>query len=275
MGWGDQFEEQQRGSTPSVDTEQRRKTKDDPFVGGFAVAPVRYPSTIHGGVGTYGPGTAPSAPLWEPYTVNAQRHILSSVVTQGGIYDLQLALVQAGFLDDDDVGFGIVDDATDSAFASVLAVANQHGLPWQDVLSQAAAAGGTFGGGFSSDGKLKPDIYTLPNRDDLRASLESMAIGDPRSSNGLTGVALDDDLLDAATESVLDTLRTQQERKVQQELAVGEGETAYIEDTPGRTEGSMARLLEEEIEERAPGLVMGKGVREAMDGWFEAIRGPV
>jgi hypothetical protein len=236
-------------------TAARREGRE--IVGGYAVdlGDMQTSGSIAGG-GTY-------APVFDPYRQNDLRRILSNQVNQGAIDDLQLALIQAGLLDEGDVAFGYLDDTTQDAFGQILALANQNGMQWQDVLSQAAAGGGiggnaNYGGG---GGKL-PDtqIVELPNRDDLRA-----ALGDTGMS--LTGVTLDDDLIDAATESVLDTMRTQQERKFQQEVGAT-GALAFTESA-----GDPTRLLEEEVRQRAPDQVVDKGARDTRDAWFSALQG--
>jgi hypothetical protein len=258
---------------PSSAARDRRE-----IVGGYAY---EYPAPVGpGSLGLMGPGTYPSAAHnWTPYRNGDQRRILGRLVNQGSIYDLQLSLVQAGLLDDDDVAFGYLDSTTEDAFGDILALANQNGMDWRDVLSQAAAGGGIGGndsygvGGRGSKGGLDPEILPLPNRDDLIAAVEETALSK-------YGQRLDDDLHESAADALLDTLRTQQERQVQRTYAAldeaGEGAThVFVEDAPGMSEGSMARLLDEEIRERAPNVVMDKGVRDAMDSWFAALAGPV
>jgi hypothetical protein len=241
---------------------QHRDRPANDIIGGYAYQPQQAP-TVHGSLGSYGPGTAPSA-VFDPYRDRDLRHILARMVNQGTIYDLQLALVQAGFLEDD-ANFGYIDDATSDALSDVLAIANQHGIVWQDVLSQSAAAGGAYGTASGGGGgqQLAPTVITLPNRDDVRKAQEDIG-------TNLTGERLDDDLLDGATDAVLDRLRTQQERQFQKELGFT-GEGLYF------TEGApdAARLMEEQIRERAPGKVMAKGTRDAMDSWFAGLAGPV
>jgi hypothetical protein len=204
---------------------------------------------------------------FDPYRRGDQHRILSRLVNQDAIYDLQLALIQAGLIDDGDIALGYLDDATEEGFAHVLALANQNGMEWRDVLSQVTAAGGVGGndsyGAGGSEAELAPTVIQLPNRDDVAA-----ALGDVGMER--TGERLDDDLLDAATESVLDQLRTQQERQVQRELgATGEGVT-FTESAP-----DPGRLLEEEIEERVPEQVIGKQTRDLMDEWMSAVKGPI
>lgn len=235
-----------------------RRRRPNPVVGGYAYTRptgVVEPTPFHAYLQRF-----------DPYRERDQRRILARLVNQGTIYDLQQSLVAAGLLDDTIVAFGYLDDATSDAFAHILAIANQHGMSWQDVLSQSAAGGGiggnpNYGGG--GPGALAPTVIQLPNRDDLVAAVQDTGFG-------LTGQMLDDDLQQSAVDSVLDALRTQQERQVQAEQSAPGGEVSFTESAP-----DVGRLLEEEVRERAPDFVMSKGVRDAMDDWFSALGGPV
>ena len=203
---------------------------------------------------------------FRPYRERDVSRILGRKVNQGTVYDLQMSLIAAGLLADD-VGFGYVDDATEQAFSSLLSIANQNGIAWQDVLSQAVAGGGTLGGeGAGGREPLGGTVITLPNRDDMIARVDDLAFTK-------TGVKLDDDLQEAAADAALDAMRTQQERQVQLELGVAGDDPSSV--TFAESAPNADRLLEEEIERRAPGEVMEKGVRDTMDSWFSALRGPV
>lgn len=247
---------------PSGQTEdEERERRPNPIIGTYSVPPVRTQGTVHGSVGSYGPGSAPSY-QWKPYRDRDLRQILNSITRQGSIYDLQLALVQGGFLTDD-VAFGWIGPETEQAMEDLLSVANQHGANWQDILSQAAAGDGIQGAAGSGGGALQPNVIQLPNRDDLIAGMDDVGLS-------LAGQVLDADLNEAAVDSVMDALRTQQERQLQTEMSAAPGSTVFTEAPP-----DVGRLLEEEVRERAPDEVMDKGVREAMDSWFAALAGPV
>lgn len=207
-----------------------------------------------GGYGPYRPGPTSG---FDPYRAGDMRRILGMLVNSGSIMDLQLALISAGLLDED-TNLGWIDSATQDAFEDVLAIANQNGMSWQDVLSQ-AGAGGTYSADGSGGGVVPPNIIELPNEEDLDKALEETGMS-------LTGERLDDDLRASATQAILDTLRTQQERQLQRELSASPGSTVFTESAP-----DVGRLLEEQIEERAPQKVMNKAARDAMDVWFALI----
>lgn len=239
------------------DEDERRPGQD--VVGGFYYRP---PVGPHGSSGMGGPGSATSA---DPYRQGDMRRILGMLVNQGAILDLQRALVAAGLLNEDAM-FGYIDSATQDAFEQVLTIANQHGMTWQDVLSQAGAAGGTYGSEGMGGAALSPTMIALPNREDLDAALERDV------GMALTGERIDDDLRAVMTDSVLDALRTHQERQVQREMdlaGTGEG-VAFVESAP-----DVNRLLEEQVRERAPQKVMNKQTRDAMEVWFEMIGEPL
>lgn len=205
---------------------------------------------------------------FDPYRQNDMRRILATQVNQGGIMDLQLALVQAGLLDRGDITPGYLGDDTQDAFADLLAIANQNGLDWRDVLSQMvsgtgdlAGAGGSGGGG-GGEG-LAPTIIQLPNRDDLVKKAEDTGVE-------MTGHRIDDDLQGTIADSVLNALRTQQERQYQQELGITGHGLNFTESSP-----STQRLTEEAIKAQKPGLVMERGAQDAMAAWFSALQGPV
>lgn len=201
--------------------------------------------------------------VFQPYRDDDVTNMLNGIVRSGSIYDLQLALIQAGFLSDDAV-LGYIDSQTQSAFEDLLAVANQHGMRWEDVLSQAADGGGVQGGENRGGGVGSGGVtVALPNRDDLIASVDDFAL----STYGQT---VDEDLQAAIADSILDTYRTQQEREVQRGLSASGDGVTFTESAP-----DVGRLLEEEIEQRRPGMVMEQGVRDAMDAWFAALQGPV
>lgn len=239
-----------------------------PIVGGYysRYRPGQPGAPFPADSGFYGPqGDNPVR--FTPYRENDMTRILNRIATSGAIYDMQLALIRAGFLDDDVNDLGWIGSDTESAFADLLAVANQHGMRWEDVLSQAepgaflsgsGGSGGGSGGGLGSGGVT----ITLPNRDDLVASVDDLALSQ-------YGQRVDQDLQETIADRVLDALRTQQEREVQREMAAGGG-VNFTESAP-----DPARLLDEEIRQRRPGMVMEKGVRDAMDSWFEALAGPV
>lgn len=243
------------GDTPASDRPGQA------VVGGFAFQP--RPGS--GSDSLYGPGSYTPGAIsnpFDPYRQGDMRRILGSLVNQGSILDLQEALVAAGLLSGS-VTFGVIDSATESAFETLLSIANQNGLDWRDVLSQGAQSGAfattdtdAIGGGGAG---LAPSYITLPNREDLDASLEETGMS-------LTGQRLDDDLRSSAVESILDSLRTQQERQIQTDLnRTGAG--PFVEhEAP-----DINRLLEEEVRERAPQKVMNKAARDAMDTWFAMI----
>lgn len=236
------------GNRPTTTDEAR---PGQAVVGGYYFRP---PVGPHGSQGMGGPGSATSA---DPYRAGDMRRILNMLVNQGSIMDLQLALIAAGLLDED-TNLGWIDSATQDAFEDVLAIANQNGMSWQDVLSQAGAAGGAYSAG-GAGGSVPANIIALPNSEDLDAALEEAGMS-------MTGERLDDDLRSSAVESVLDALRTQQERQLQRELSASPGSTVFTESAP-----DVGRLLEEQIEERAPQKVMNKAARDAMDVWFALI----
>lgn len=261
---------------PSSPIDKEKGSRRGDVVGGYNVnrsgydipAPTDSPG---GGQSYYGDLRAMrtnSGGRFVPYRDRDMTRILNRVASQGAIFDLQLSLVQAGFLDDE-VGFGYIDGDTEDAFSTVLSLANQHGVAWQDLLSQAAAAGGTFGGGgMADDGsggrrELAPTVIQLPNRDDSirRAADIGMELG---------GVQLDDDLTESVADSMIEALATHQERQIQREMAAGEGDVLFTDSAPDPD-----RLLEEQIRERAPGVIAEKGARDVADLWFQAMGGPV
>lgn len=252
----------QGGGNSTSDSER----PDNSVIGGYAY---RYPTVTHGSFGSYGPGSAPSAQAnWTPYRTNDLHRILAMINQQAGILDLQESLLAAGLLTGD-VQFGVIDSATEDAMETILSIANQNGLDWRDVLSQGAASGAfaatDVGGGGSGAAPLSPTMIALPNREDLDAALEETGMS-------LTGERLDDDLRGTAVESVLDAIRTQQERQVQREMdlaGTGQG-VAFVESAP-----DVNRLLEEQVRERAPQKVMNKQTRDAMEVWFEMIGEPL
>lgn len=244
-------------------TQQTNDRPDTDIIGGYVRPGPGLPSISQNlyGPGSYTPGT------YHGYRQNDMQRILGSLVNQGSVLDLQEALVAAGLLSGD-VQFGVIDSATESAFETLLSIANQNGLDWRDVLSQGAQSGAfaTSDVGGSGAAPLSPTMIALPNRDDLDSLLER-EIG-----MSLTGERLDDDLRAGAVESVLDALRTQQERQVQREMdlaGTGEG-VAFVESAP-----DVNRLLEEQVRERAPQKVMNKQTRDAMETWFEMIGEPL
>lgn len=253
-------------SGPVTESEPRRKTKDDPIIGGYATSG----GTVQTSGSLAGGGTFQN--VFQPYRQNDLRHILAQITQQGSILDLQLALVQAGLLDED-VAFGFIDGDTEDAFETVLTIANQNGMLWSDVLSQVSAGGGQFGGvdvggggGVGGGAGLAPTVITLPNRDDMVAAVDDLALS-------VAGERVDMDLQESLADQVLDVLRTHQERGVQREISAaesGRGGVLFTESAP-----DPARLLEEELREERPGLVMGKETREAMDEWMSLVRGPV
>lgn len=199
--------------------------------------------------------------VFQPYRDDDVTNMLNGIVRSGSIYDLQLALIQAGFLSDDAV-LGYIDSQTQSAFEDLLAVANQHGMRWEDVLSQAADGGGVTGSAGGGGGGLAPGLLALPNRDDLLARVDDLAMS-------TLGQKIDEDLQEAITDSVIDSYRTQQERQVQKELSAS-GDYVTVEEPP-----TTDRMVEDELRKRRPGMVMEQGVRDAMDAWFAALQGPV
>lgn len=237
-----------RPTAPTSDDDEERPGQA--VVGGYYYNP--QPNV--GGYGPYRPGPTSG---FDPYRAGDMRRILNMLVNQGSIMDLQLALIAAGLLDED-TNLGWIDSATQDAFEDVLAIANQNGMSWQDVLSQAGAAGGAYSAG-GAGGSVPANIIALPNSEDLDAALEEAGMS-------MTGERLDDDLRSSAVESVLDALRTQQERQLQRELSASPGSTVFTESAP-----DVGRLLEEQIEERAPQKVMNKAARDAMDVWFALI----
>lgn len=252
---------------PSGEHSTGSSRRPNPVVGGYyADRPgdvIRQTSGSLAGGGTY------QGQNFDPYRDRDLRRILGRLVNQGGIYDLQLALVQAGLLDDQDVAFGYLDDDTSDAFSTILGIANQNGLDWRDVLSQASAGGGIGGntgyGTGSGPAPLSPTVVQLPNRDDTIAAAEATGMS-------LSGHRLDDDLTQSIADHVLDTLRTQQERQVQAELASqGTGQGVMFTNAAPDPQ----RLLEEEVRRRAPNAVADKGARDASDLWFSLVNGPV
>lgn len=248
-----------------------RRSDDNGVVGGFAYTRDN-PNESPNPIGGLSPASAtfpyPTA-QFDPYRQNDMRRILQMQVNQGGLNDLQLALVQAGLLDRSDITPGYLGDDTQDAFSNLLAIANQNGMDWRDVLSQMVSGGGSDfdqpggGGGGGGGGGLAPTIIQLPNRDDLVANAEDTGLA-------MTGHRLDDDLQGTIADSVLDALRTQQERQYQQELGITGQGLHFTEGAP-----DVQRLTEEAIEEERPGLVMERGVQDAMNSWFAALRGPV
>lgn len=179
---------------------------------------------------------------------------------------LQLAMQAAGLLGDID-NLGVWNEQSQRAFEDLLTYANQSGVTWQDALTQyqqGAALSGEMGVGGSSGGRLDPTIITLPNPEDLNAALEQAGMD-------LTGERLDDDLRESATEALLDTMRTQQERALQRDIGrAGTGGTFVEHELPDAN-----RMIEEEIRTRAPQKVMNKQTRDAMEVWFEMIGEPL
>lgn len=239
----------------------------NPIIGTYHVPPVPTQGTVHGSTGSYGPGSAPSY-QWKPYRDRDLFTLLQQITRQGSILDLQFALVQAGFLDDD-VSFGYIDGDTEDAMRDLLAVANQNGLNWQDVLSQSAQSGQLPGGGHigggSGGGSLGPTVISLPNRDDVIAGARDTAMS-------LGGEAIDDDLAESIADHTLDVLRTQQERQVQRQLAYDgpDGGVLFTEGNP-----DPGRLLEEEFRRRRPDLVAEKGARDTGELWQSIAGGPL
>lgn len=257
----DQFRPGQSGSRdntrsgPSSETRAGRQ-----IVGGYAYQPPNTDLTGHGSMGSYGPGTAPSF-VFDPYRQNDLHRILSNQVNQGGIADLQLALVQAGLLQQTDISFGYLDDGTQAAFSTILSIANQQGMQWQDVLSQALAQGDNALGGAVGNGGPNPDDIlpqvVLPNRDELRQGIDETVYK-------RAGVRYDDAMLDKLTDDAMDHARDLQLQEFNQRHA---GE---------RQEGrSLESFVENAIEEANPEAVMSHDVAEKAASWFAAIRSPV
>jgi hypothetical protein len=201
------------------------------------------------------------AQTFDPYRQGDMRRILQRQVNNGSLFDLQDSLVQAGLLGDRYTP-GYLDGNTTDAFNALLSIANQQGMDWRDVLSQAIQGGGTLGQQGGPGQQVAPTIITLPNRDDVIANAEDTGMQ-------LTGHRLDDDLKGTIADSVLNALRSQQERQYQSEIGMTEG-LHFTEDHP-----DPQRLTEEAIRREAPQLVADRGAQNARDIWFEGLGGPV
>jgi hypothetical protein len=201
------------------------------------------------------------AQTFDPYRQGDMRRILQRQVNNGSLFDLQDSLVQAGLLGDRYTP-GYLDGNTTDAFNALLSIANQQGMDWRDVLSQAIQGGGTLGQQGGPGQQVQPTIITLPNRDDSIKAADDMVLS-------MTGERLDDDLNQSVADSMLNALRSHQERQYQREIGMTEG-LHFTEDHP-----DPARLMEEAIRERAPQQVAGRGAQNARDIWFEGLGGPV
>ncbi len=226
---------------------------------------------VIGGLFTNRPGTQTSGSLagggtyansfTHPYRSGAINRILGNQLNSGGLADLQMALVQVGLLDSDEVVFGYADDTTTSAMRTILGLANQQGMPWQDVLSQALQMGdnslaGAAGNGGANPDDIRPQIV-LPNRDELRTDIDEATFA-------RAGVRYDPAVLDRITEQAMDHARDLQLQEFNQRHA---GE---------RQEGrSLESFVSNAIEEADPAAAMEHDVDEKAASWFDAIRSPV
>lgn len=90
------------------------------------------------------------------------------------VSDLQRALIQVGFLDSTGVVYGSWDDKTATAFAKVLASANQSGAMWQDALATRLALVDQQGG-LKAGRAVAPLTIKLTNPDDLKKVANNVA----------------------------------------------------------------------------------------------------
>jgi len=237
------------------------------IIGGYFRQPTNQSGPPIGGLSPASAQFANPVQTFDPYRNGDLRRILGNQVQAGSLADLQQTLIQVGLLDADEVLFGYADDGTADAMTTLLGIANQQGMDWRDVLSTATQAGddalaGVGPGGSGGGRQLAPDIIRLPNRDDVMALAEDAGMA-------LSGQRPDDDLQASMADSILDVLRTQQERQYQAEIGMTEG-LHFTEGAP-----DPQRLVEEEIRRREPDKVMGRGVQDAMNSWFAALAGPV
>jgi hypothetical protein len=254
-----------RGSDPGGDSNTRSAAWRDrhEIIGGYSYQPPNQSGPPIGGLSPASAMFDEPVDRFDPYRGGDLTRILQNQVQRGNIDDLQLALIRAGLLDEGDIVLGYADDQTEDAFRQVLALANQNAMDWRDVMSQVAqGAFGNIGPGGGAQQELPPTIITLPNRDDVVAAAEATGME-------LTGHRLDDDLQGTVADNILNALRTHQERQYQAELGMTTG-LHFTEDAP-----DPARLLEEQVRERAPNLVAERGAQNARDIWFEGLGGPV
>lgn len=240
------------GYTPTPDREERRP---NPIIGGiFNPPPLEQLSGSIAGGGTYASR--------KPYRSRYTSRLLGRQASTGGLADLQMALIEVGLLDADEVIFGYADDATSDAMDTILGIANQQGMTWQDVLSQAMATGpgslggGGAGGGAGGAGSVRPQIV-LPNREELRADIDDATFA-------RTGVRYDPGVLDHMADAAIDHARDLQEQEFRSRNA-----------TEVESGQSLESFVEAQIEEQNPGAVMSHDVAEKAASWFDAIRSPV
>ena len=90
---------------------------------------------------------------------------------------LQIALVNAGLLDPDQMALGVWDSASRSAFRELLGEANRGRTSWENALGQrlSLAEQGLISGKGSSGREKPPLTITLTNEKDIRAGLEQAA----------------------------------------------------------------------------------------------------
>jgi hypothetical protein len=252
-----------RGSDPGGGSNTRSAAWRDrhEIIGGYSYQPPNQSGPPIGGLSMASAMFDEPVDRFDPYRGGDLTRILQNQVQRGTIDDLQLAMIRAGLIDAGDIVLGYADDQTTDAFEHILALANQNGMDWRDTLSQVGR--GAFDALDPTKGRtVPPTIISLPNRDDAIAAAEATGME-------LTGHRLDDDLQESIADAMLNSLRSQQERQYQDEIGQSHG-LNFTEDAP-----DPARLIEEQVRERAPNLVAERGAQNARDIWFEGLGGPV
>lgn len=155
------------------------------------------------------------------------------------IRSVQIQMVNAGFLDPEDMqlGLGRWAQGEAGAMADIMAIANGNGMSWQQVLAsglqsaefRAQFGGGGRGRGGGGGGGARPTIR-ISNADDLRLTFRNVA----RQVSG--GVFIDGEQVDRMVEGY-----QQAERDFQNQVIAG---AAEVEEAPSPDAFTVTQLEE-------------------------------